>query len=161
MEGLLLIVGLIVCFASSIKKKNQKDQEHIRQIQAQTARRMQERAARMARTQSASKPMPAPPVVQAQPVLSPMTAEGESALQAASPEAAFRGSMQMTSTEGECVCDPELEHVRQTQLPKEEKVYANEIGAKGLVDFSARGIMQAVVMNEILTRPAQRTRRLR
>jgi len=69
------------------------------------------------------------------------------------------GSMKYDSSEGECICDPELEHERET-VSTEETVYTNEIGSKPLVDFSARGIMQGVVMNEILTRPAQRAKRL-
>lgn len=68
-------------------------------------------------------------------------------------EEAFRGSMQMESTEGECVCEPELEHEREV-IPPKESVYSGEIGRESLVDFSARGLMQGFVMSEILSRPS-------
>ena len=74
------------------------------------------------------------------------------------PEGVFTGegvSMQFESTEGECICEPELEHERAiTEDP--QSVYAQEIGSESKLDFSAQAIRQAIVMNEILTRPAQR-----
>ena len=66
--------------------------------------------------------------------------------------------MQVNSTEGECICDPELEHEREKE-PVPTSVYAGEIGKEPLVDFSARGVLQGFVMSEILTRPVQRARR--
>ena len=87
------------------------------------------------------------------------TVEGEGTFQPSfSAEEPFRGSMSADSTEGECICEPELEHVRETK-PEPASVYAGEIGREPLVDFSSRGLMQGIVMSEILTRPAQRTRR--
>ena len=85
-------------------------------------------------------------------------AEGESCDGQISLEEAFRGSMPDESTEGECICDPDLEHER-IQNVAPGSVYQNEIGKESLVDFSARGMMQGFVMSEILTRPAQRVRR--
>ena len=86
-------------------------------------------------------------------------AEGEGVFQPTFlSEKPFCGSMQVESTEGECICDPELEHEREAK-PEPESVYAGEIGREPLVDFSARGLMQGIVMSEILARPAQRTRR--
>lgn len=84
--------------------------------------------------------------------------EGETAAGYLRTETAFRGSMTMESTEGECFCDPELEHARQMDSdPK--SVYAGEIGKEPLVDLSQHGIVQGIVMSEILARPAQRARR--
>ncbi len=86
-------------------------------------------------------------------------AEGESVVHPSiAAEGSFRGSMQTESTEGECICEPELEHGRKAE-PESESVYASEIGREPLVDFSSRGILQGVVMSEILTRPAQRAGR--
>lgn len=86
-------------------------------------------------------------------------AEGEGIFQPSfRAEEPFRGSMQAESTEGECICDPDLEHERETK-PEPASVYAAEIGREPLVDFSARGLMQGFVMSEILTRPAQRASR--
>ena len=73
-------------------------------------------------------------------------------------EEPFRGSLQVESTEGECICDPELEHEREVKA-EPASVYAGEIGREPLVDFSPRGMMQGIVMSEILTRPVQRARR--
>ena len=84
--------------------------------------------------------------------------EGEAASVYTPMEAPFRGSMQVDSTEGECICNPELEHDREKE-PAPTGVYADQIGREPLVDFSARGILQGVVMTEILARPAQRARR--
>jgi len=84
--------------------------------------------------------------------------EGEATAVYTPMEAPFRGSMQTESTEGECICDPELEHEREKE-PAPTSVYAGEIGKEPLVDFSARGVLQGFVMSEILTRPAQRARR--
>ena len=67
------------------------------------------------------------------------------------------GSMMYDSSEGECICDPELEHEREIKV-EPESVYANQIGREPLLDFSSKGILQGVVMNEILTRPTQRRR---
>lgn len=73
-------------------------------------------------------------------------------------EETFRGSMQVESTEGECICDPELEHEREAK-PEPANVYAGEIGREPLVDFSPRGMMQGFIMSEILTRPVLRAKR--
>ena len=65
------------------------------------------------------------------------------------------GSMNYVSTEGECACDPALEHER---IAREDpqSVYAQEIGSGTVLDFSAQGMKQAIVMSEILARPSQR-----
>ena len=65
------------------------------------------------------------------------------------------GSMNFDSTEGECICDPELEHER---IAREDpqSVYAQEIGTGSGLDFSAQGMKQAIIMSEVLARPAQR-----
>ena len=83
--------------------------------------------------------------------------EGESSAAFERMEEAFRGSMQDESAEGECICPPELEHVR-TQVPDAQSVYSNEIGKKEIFDFSPRGLVQGFVMGEILNRPARYVR---
>ena len=70
------------------------------------------------------------------------------------------GSMTFDSTEGECLCEPELEHERPVSTVS-QTVYEGEIGREPLVDFSAKGVLQGFVMNEILTRPVQRKRTYR
>lgn len=79
-------------------------------------------------------------------------AEGEGFTQPA-----FSGSLNMDSTEGEDLCDPTLGHEREISVDP-ESVYAGEIGREPVMDFSARGLLQGVIMSEILTRPAQRRR---
>ena len=66
--------------------------------------------------------------------------------------AGHTGSLHTESTEGLDLCDPSLEHDR--DLPEDpQSVYAGEIGREPLLDLSARGIYQGVVMSEILKRP--------
>lgn len=98
------------------------------------------------------------PLEQEMPMNQPTLYEGKSAPESGSSEGAFRGSMQNASDEGECLCVPELEHERETVIA-DESVYRGEIGQETLVDCSAKGLMQGVVMSEILTRPVQRIRR--
>ena len=64
------------------------------------------------------------------------------------------GSLHVETTEGMDLCDPSLEHDRET--PDPQSVYANEIGREPMLDFSAKGVYQGVVMSEILKRPAER-----
>lgn len=70
-------------------------------------------------------------------------------------EPAYQGSLGGGSTEGEDVCDPTLEHARPNR-DELESVYAEEIGAEPLMDFSAKAILQGVVMSEVFARPGQR-----
>ena len=70
----------------------------------------------------------------------------------------YRGSLNAETTEGECICDPSLEHGR-ADLPDPESVYATEITDAPRLDLSPSGIWQGVVMSEILKRPAERFRR--
>ena len=92
------------------------------------------------------------------PVYSSQLGEGRYIATTARMEEEFRGSMQTDSTEGECLCDPELEHERIQEIVP-ESVYTNEIGNEPLIDYSVRGLVQGFVMGEILTRPAQRIKR--
>lgn len=71
------------------------------------------------------------------------------------PMSEYAGSLGASSTEGVDLCDPMLQHAR-VRKPVADGVYADEIGGVPLVDTSARGILQGVVMSEILTRPSQR-----
>lgn len=85
-------------------------------------------------------------------------AEGECAPEHMhSAEGEYRGSMEAVATEGMDFCDPALEHARRIS-PDPESVYAGEIGSQPVLDLSSRGIYQAVVMSEVLARPAQRRR---
>ena len=70
----------------------------------------------------------------------------------------WTGSMNIDSDEGEDLCDPSLGHEREIALDP-QSVYAGEIGREPLLDTSPRGIMQGVIMSEILNRPAQRKHR--
>lgn len=70
----------------------------------------------------------------------------------------YRGSLNVETTEGECACDPSLEHARETYSDP-DSVYATEISDASKLDFSPQGILQGVVMSEILARPSQRFRR--
>lgn len=85
----------------------------------------------------------------------PITMEGESVQES---RMEYRGSMNADSFEGECICDPELEHER-AAMADPACVYAGEIGRAPALDLSSAGIYQGIVMSEILTRPAQRIRR--
>jgi len=151
-EGLIamLLIGWII---SSISKKGKgKKTVHTtvnRPQSNQTAVQRAEYASKLrAELEKRKQELAAQPAVPAFAVLN----EGESSGDA--------GSMMFDSSEGECICDPELEHERQ-EAPAPESVYAGQIGNEPIVDFSAKGILQGVVMNEILTRPAQRFRRMR
>lgn len=72
--------------------------------------------------------------------------------------AGHTGSLHVESTEGVDLCDPSLEHDRD-MTEDTQTVYAGEIGREPVLDLSARGIYQGVVMSEILTRPAMRRAR--
>ena len=78
-------------------------------------------------------------------------------------EGSFRqpwsGSLEMESDEGKDLCDPSLGHERTLLQEDPESVYANEIGSEPLLDTTPRGLMQGVIMSEILARPALRKRR--
>jgi len=64
----------------------------------------------------------------------------------------WSGSLSADSAEGEDLCDPSLGHEREIAADP-RSVYAGEIGRESLVDTSPRGLIQGVVMSEILTRP--------
>lgn len=67
----------------------------------------------------------------------------------------WNGSLNADSAEGEDLCDPSLGHEREISADP-QSVYAGEIGREPLVDTSPRGLIQGVIMSEILTRPAHR-----
>lgn len=154
MDGLLFLL-LIGWLISKMKKKNKETStgnlnaarsvanrraERLAQIQAQT----EKRKAQLAEEKRAAETLSA--------------GEGESLHGIEVMEPSFSGSMDVDSTEGECICDPELEHERKT-APEPQSVYSQEIGRDQLIDFSPKGVLQGFVMNEIMTRPAQRARR--
>ena len=153
MEGLIamLIVGWIL---SAISKKGKSaktaNKNGIQGSTAQTAAHRSEYAAKLRAELEKRKQESAAPLKRE------VHGEGESFGAAASSS----GSLSYDSTEGECICDPELEHVRE-EATTPDTVYEGQIGAESAFDFSAKGILQGVVMNEILTRPVQRYRRIR
>ena len=154
MEGLLILVliGWVFSKMNQNTKKQMKKQAASSVIVGNAAER---RAKRMEQLRAEAEKRR----VQSAQEKAPQYAEGEGVFQPSfMAEEPFRGSMEAESTEGECICDPELEHERETK-PEPASVYAGEIGREPLVDFSARGLMQGIVMSEILARPAQRTRR--
>lgn len=154
MEGLLFLVLIGWAFS----KMNQKAKKQIKKQNVSSendAAIAERRAKRIEQLRAEAEKRKA----QLTPEISPRFAEGEGSVQPfTQTEEPFRGSMQVESTEGECICDPELEHEREAKL-EPASVYAGEIGREPLVDFSPRGMMQGFVMSEILTRPSQRTRR--
>ena len=156
MDGLLVLV-LIGWLISQMSKKK-KTPKPKRTLNASKENAAQRKAERIAQMQAELEKRRAQPLRERQPVEQMVNSEGESATAYMPMEEAFRGSMQVNSTEGECICDPELEHEREKE-PSPTSVYAGEIGKDPLVDFSARGVLQGFVMSEILTRPAQRARR--
>lgn len=148
MDGLLalIIIGWIL---ASLKKKSKKKTAANRAIlENETQHRASHAAQLRAELEKRRIKQEAKPVQMEQLVMG----EGESHGDA--------GSMLFDSDEGECICEPDLEHERET-APVPNSVYADEIGREPVVDFSAKGILQGVVMSEILTRPAQRARRMR
>ena len=150
MEGLVVLVLISWLITSmNAKKRNQKGKTLLGAKQ-QTERSVQARAEQKKRRTSVKEEKKN----QIQEVFN----EGESSAAYLPMEELFRGSMETESTEGECICDPELEHEREA-MPPPESVYAGEIGKEPLVDFSAHGILQGIVMSEILKRPSRHTGR--
>lgn len=70
----------------------------------------------------------------------------------------YMGSLNADTSEGEDACDPALEHERPSPISA-QTVYDNEIGAEPLLDLSAKGLYQGLVMSEILRRPSERGHR--
>lgn len=150
MDGILILV-LIGWALSKMNKKAKKQIKSFARAENTAARRAERIAKMPAETE---KRTPQTAVERTEP-----NAEGEGTFQFSMlAEEPFRGSMQVESMEGECICEPELEHKRE-EKPEPASVYADEIGREPLVDFSPRGMMQGIVMSEILTRPVERARR--
>jgi len=156
MDGILVLV-LIGWIISQMSKKNKKTKARVASG-FQKEKTSQPKAARAAKTYAEIEKRKAQTIQEKTAAVQHAFGEGESAVSPFPMEESFRGSMQAESMEGECICDPELEHERE-QVTAPESVYAGEIGREPIVDVSARGLMQGIVMNEILTRPAQRARR--
>ena len=146
MDG-LIVLALIVWAIAQASKKNKK--RKAKAVLSTKREILSERSAKRAAQQHTE-----------QTFTETVLGEGESVTAFARMEPAFRGSMQEESTEGECICDPELGHERE-QTPAPDSVYENEIGREPLIDFSAKDWMRGVVMSEILAKPAQRMRRVR
>ena len=153
MEGLLFLALMYWLFkkATGAAKKQRKKQP----VSDERTKRMAEeiRRAKIERQLSM------------QPVSSQPVGEGESHMEytqdahgCVSQQKEYMGSLLADTSEGEDACDLELGHEREAVIIP-ESVYANEIGREPVLDLSARGIYQGVVMSEILTRPSQRMRR--
>ena len=71
----------------------------------------------------------------------------------------YVGSLGSGSTEGEDVCDPSLQHGESSLEDELNPIYATAISTQEpMLDLSKKGLLQGIVMSEILTRPAQRKR---
>ena len=143
MDGILVLVliGWLIKSMSSKKKSRSKADDQAKQRPVSFAFQPQEGSPK---NESFFQQMPKTNAV---------PAEGEGSFQQI-----WTGSMNVQSSEGEDLCDPDLGHDRETILDA-QSVYANEIGREPLVDTSARGILQGVIMSEILTRPVHGRRR--
>ena len=142
----LLLIGWIIS-AVSKKKKGKKTKKTAANTAVHNDNADQRREARIARMRQELEKRKTEMQKQAESQQLSFIPEGASA--------AGSGSMMFDSSEGECLCDPELEHERIAEEDP-QSVYAQEIGSENRLDFSAQGLRQAIVMNEILTRPAQR-----
>ncbi len=111
----------------------------------------------------ASAPAPRPVTASAYtPVHAPVyTPIGES--ESSAYQGSYMGSMAFDSTEGIDLCAPEIGHGRQLAPADMEMDYGAEEtqGTSGLsLTFTPQGLMEGIVMSEILTRPQQRRRRM-
>lgn len=154
MDGVLFLIFLAWLFKKLVKGSKKKTVKKAALVNERTARMVEEiKRARKEKQLSMQDLSPQP------------LGEGESSVGytqdvhgCVSQQMEYLGSMMADSSEGEDACELELGHER-TQVIEPESVYANEIGSEPLLDFSARGIYQGVVMSEILARPARRMRR--
>ena len=150
MEGLLLLLFLFVALSKGKKKPKKaasKPDPEARKKAQKAAAAHNEQLRRQLRMEELF-PAYRPPVAE----------EGDVSSEGMGQNEVYRGSLNAETTEGECVCDPSLEHDRETYSDP-DSVYATEIGDVPKLDFSPQGIMQGVVMSEILARPSQRFRR--
>ena len=158
MDGLMVVVALVLWFISQSSKRKKKKNTIVYEKKNSATQR---RADRLAHIYNEAEERRTKPVDQPAPKKKQQTpGEGEGgfeAIQNESTEVYASGSLQAQSTEGECICDPALEHVREETI-ESSSIYAEEIGREPLIDFSAKGVLQGVVMREILKRPAQRVR---
>lgn len=138
MDGILVLVliGWLIKFASSQKKK--------KAGKASAAAKWPGSFPKESPFSAAKEDAP----VYSEPVRNTVPAEGMGYTQE------WAGSLEMDSTEGEDLCDPSLGHEKKMTDP--QSVYAGEIGREPLLDTSPRGLLQGVIMSEILTRPTQR-----
>ena len=145
MDGIivLVIIGWLIASMSSKKKRKAKPR---------AGYQAKQRPVSFAFQPQSDLPKEEGPFQQ-MPKANAVPAEGEGSFQQI-----WTGSMNVQSSEGEDLCDPDLGHDRETILDA-QSVYANEIGREPLVDTSARGILQGVIMSEILTRPVHGRRR--
>lgn len=159
MDGLMVVVALVLWFVSQSSKRKKKKKTIVYEKKNNSV--AQRKADRLAHIYNEAEKRCTKPVDQPAPKMEQQAfGEGESgfeAIQTKVAEVHASGSLQAQSTEGECICDPELEHVREETI-ESSSIYVEEIGREPFVDFSAKGVLQGVVMSEILKRPAHRTR---
>ncbi len=149
----LVVFGLIAWLVASMKKKSKApSRKRKKELTAQEVTRKAQQLCEEAQSRMAGKQQKA--FMQEHEPLG----EGESHAVPNATSTEYMGSLHETSAEGEDFCDPELEH-RRFVASSEDSVYAGEIGREPMLDFSAKGLYQGIVMSEILTRPSRRVRR--
>ena len=157
MDGMLALIVIIGSIISMMNKKKKKPKAK-KAVTFQQENSAQRRAQRLEQMRAELEKRRAEIAAQPYEALRELAAAGEGESAAAGTEqveGVSSGSLMAESTEGECLCDPDLEHGVQP-APAAESVYAGEIGKEPPLDLSARGIVQGFVMGEILTRPTQR-----
>lgn len=158
MDGLLVVVTLVLWFVSQSSKRKKKKKTIAYEEKNSAAQR---RADKLTHIYNETEKRRTKLVDHSAPKKEQRDiGEGESRYEPTQTELTevyASGSLQAQSTEGECICDPVLEHVREETIDS-SSIYTEEIGRESLIDFSAKGVLQGVIMSEILKRPAQRAR---
>ena len=156
MDGLLVVVALVLWFISQSSKRKKKKKTNAYEEKNSAAQRRADKLTHIYNEteKRRTKLVDHSALKKEQRDIG----EGESRYESTQTELTeVSGSLQAQSTEGECICDPVLEHVREETI-ESSSIYTEEIGRESLIDFSAKGVLQGVIMSEILKRPAQRAR---
>lgn len=157
MDGLIVLLILSWIFKSVFSKKSKAQKVNDKGMKPDPEARKKAREAAAAHHEQLRRQLKMEDVF---PHYRPSAAaeEGHASLEGVGQTEVYRGSLKADSSEGECMCDPALEHERENYSDA-DSVYATEIGDAPGVDFSPQGIVQGVVMSEILRRPSERFRR--
>jgi len=152
LEGILFLILLAWLFRKAKKPAVKNGKRKVNASEAASAKKTRKKA----------EPVLEKEIEQAVPAFQPLS-EGQSHMAftqdvhgCLSDREEYMGSMHADTSEGEDACDPLLAHERREFIDP-ESVYAAEIGREPLLDLSARGIFQGVVMSEILARPKKRS----